>query len=185
MYTGFTSSHDRNALQGQETFYLEKKHLPIEDKIKTQISIENDIRFRRIAKKLGKDCSTASHEECKHSVPRKCKSTARYSMTASTTTIAMYVFMAIPIITARDSDAATARDFAHRISVYPIPANLPEATESLSYVCNGCQSINNCTLERRFYYAKECQRLYEKPLYSSSSGIAINGTMKNKNFLYV
>lgn len=42
------------------------------------------------------------------------------------------------------------------------------------YVCNGCDNIRHCVLQKRFYYAKEAQLDYERILSDSRSGIMIS-----------
>ena len=42
------------------------------------------------------------------------------------------------------------------------------------YVCNGCDSIRRCPLQKKFYYAKEAQLDYERTLCDSRSGVMIS-----------
>jgi len=40
------------------------------------------------------------------------------------------------------------------------------------YVCNGCGSLRNCTLQKSFYSAATAQKKYETRLFESRSGIS-------------
>ena len=130
--------------------------------------IRDSFSFKAIAKELCHDCTSISKEIKNHISLKKTGSYGKSFNNCVHRFDCKYSYIC-------DSPSCRNRycRFCSRCSevcsdykeyICPLPSKPP-------YVCNGCDKLKNCTLQKSFYSAATAQKEYETRLFESRSGI--------------
>lgn len=151
------------------------KHLTLNNRITIQNMLENNKHFNAIARSLDKDPCTISKEVKVKSVTIKSGAKAghmpfnacrnRYDCSVSK--------LCSPCSNARNLKKCR----GCKICNFKCPNFVKEECKKLQkppYVCNGCENIAFCCLEKRMYQAKEAHEKYTKILSESRSGTSFS-----------
>jgi len=144
------------------------KHLILSERIDIEHMIRDSFSFKAIARELGRDCTSISKEIKNHIT---LKNTGTYGKSFNNCVNRFdckYSYIC-------DSPSCRNRycRFCSRCSevcsnykedICPLPLKPP-------YVCNGCDTLKKCTLQKSFYSAATAQKEYEVQLIESRSGI--------------
>lgn len=145
------------------------KHFNLIERIAIEQMIKDSFSFKAIARELGRDCTSIS-KEIKHHIT--IKKTGTYGKSFNNCVHRFdckYSYIC-------DSPSCRNRycRFCSRCSevcsdykeyICPLPSKPP-------YVCNGCNNLIKCTLQKSFYSAATAQKEYETLLFESRSGIS-------------
>ncbi len=146
-----------------------------EDRITIATELNNHSTFKEIGKIINKDCTTISKEirkhrtfeqsgapgkafnDCEHTFQHKCslKSVCERCTSYRKNRLCWSCAKCI------DSCLSYQKHVCSKLSKPP-------------YVCNGCDSRYNCTLEKAFYKAANAQSEYKQLLSESRSGFAVS-----------
>ena len=147
------------------------KHLTLIDRITIQTRLLHSISFRQIARELDKDPSTISKEVRNHLLfvqtggRGKCFNDCRHKQDCSVQHLcgdkSCHAYCKY---CSRYKCRATCQEYERY--------GCPKLTNP-PYVCNGCETKRNCTLEKRLYDAKSAQTEYENTLSTSRMGIQL------------
>lgn len=146
------------------------KHLTLDERQAIQIGLNNRLSFKAIGREVGKDCTTISKEVKGH-----------------------FTFERKGAYGRPFNDCLIRRNCPHQNDLCPECTSLSryrcsvcsgcytkcddyqkeECPQLLKppYVCNGCPSIQKCTLEKRLYNAKKAHNEYTAVLSEARSGI--------------
>lgn len=137
------------------------------------MGLESNHSFKRIAEDTGKDCTSISREVKKHIITKKSGyvghpfNDCRHRMKCSAQN---------PECT-NDRCNRTSCVYCKQFCMTALcPSYAKEVCSRLKkapYVCNGCNKVSSCQLEKHFYYAKDSQQKYETLLSTARSGFAI------------
>jgi IS30 family transposase len=144
------------------------KHFNLSERIAIEQMIKDSFSFKAIARELGRDCTSIS-KEIKHHIAIKktgsygksfnncvhrfdCKKSYICDSTSCRNRYCRFC--------SKCSDVCS--DYKEYIC--PLQSKPP-------YVCNGCDSLRNCTLQKSLYSAATAQKEYETRLFESRSGI--------------
>ena len=130
--------------------------------------IRDSFSFKAIAKELCHDCTSISKEIKNHIILKKTGCYGKSFNNCIHRFDCKYSYIC-------DSPSCRNRycRFCSRCSdvcsdykeyICPLPSKPP-------YVCNGCENLKNCTLQKSFYSAATAQKEYETRLFESRSGI--------------
>lgn len=151
------------------------KHLVLEDRITIQSDLHDQLSFKMIASHIHHDCTTVSKEIKNHITivddmwpsNRKHNRCIHYS-DCKLNHICKFC----------QSVKNTRCKYCDQVACFKLcPDYQEQVCDRLSkppYVCNGCDSIRRCPLQKKFYYAKEAQLDYERTLSDSRSGVMIS-----------
>jgi len=144
------------------------KHFTLSERITIEHMIRDSFSFKAIAVELGRDCTSIS-KEIKHHITLK--RTGSYGKSFND---------CVHRISCKKSyicDSTSCRSYYCRFCskcsvvcsdykeyICPLQSKPP-------YVCNGCDSLRKCTLQKSFYSAATAQNEYETRLSESRSGI--------------
>lgn len=146
------------------------KHLGLSERIIIEHSLENRASFKAIARQLGKDCTTISKEVKNHLVFEKKGAPYRpFNDCANRTACHHYGDACLSCDRhSRCSKCSTCGRCTSSCQDY-VREECPRLS-GVPYVCNGCEQLHVCTLEKRFYRAKDAQEEYEQVRSESRSG---------------
>lgn len=146
------------------------KHLALNERYEIEHSLNNKESFKSIGRLLGKDCTTIAKEVKSHIVFEKIGAPYRPFNDCLNRTRCIH-----------DGDVCQACNRNNRskrccgcgkcISLCAdyIKEECPKLSKA-PYVCNGCENLRSCTLEKRFYKALAAQKEYEYVRSESRSG---------------
>ena len=147
------------------------KHLTQEDRIIIEQRLVKGESFKSIGRELGKDPTTVSKEIRSHLQFRRSGVWGRTFNDCRTR-------FGCPVkhLCGKDKCNRLCRSCSsYRCSVLCEDYNqeLCEALSKPPYVCNGCESKQRCTLEKRFYSATKAQKEYEEVRTESRQGLQL------------
>lgn len=150
---------------------MKNKHLASNDRSVIQQSLTEGKSFKQMARELGKDPSTISKEIRSH---LQFKKTGCYGMAFNNCLIRK----ACPV--KQLCGNMRCNRLCKFCLTYPCSKACPdyqlEICKKLSkppYVCNSCETKNNCTLEKRLYTASAAQKEYEETRSEARQGLQI------------
>lgn len=150
-----------------------QKHLVLSDRIKIEIGLKESLSFKAIAKDLNKDCTTISKEIRSHFFIRK---------TGARRNPFNDCLVRINCGVRHLCNPCTKQGHGNRPCGFCLKCSslcqfyIKETCNRLKnppYVCNGCENLTKCTLEKAFYSAEYAQNEYEIFRSESRSGISI------------
>ena len=150
------------------------KHLTQSDRIFIESSLNQRHSLRSIALSLNKSTSTISNEIKNHLVFEKSGSFHYdYNSCKGRFLCSKANLCKACIKTRRISKKCKFCDICNAVCPDFVKDSCPSHSKS-PYVCNGCLSRKNCTLEKRFYRASDAHNEYKVVLSESRSGINIS-----------
>ena len=149
------------------------KHLTLEDRITITNLLDKNYSFKGIGTELGKDCSTISKEICRHIVFKKTGAYGRPFNACLHRSACDVRILCSPCSSDRKYSFckfcklcnSKCPDFGQELCVRH---NKPP------YVCNGCEKLKFCTLEKHFYHAVAAYTEYREVLSEVRSGISLS-----------
>ncbi len=144
------------------------KHLDLDDRIIIEQSLKVSCSFKAIAKELGKHCTSVSKEVKNHIMVKQTGYLGRAFNNCQ------YRF------SCKKSYICQSESCHHKnckfcsICSKVCKDYVKETCKLLDkppYVCNGCDSLNKCSLEKSFYSASYAQKEYELMRSESRSGV--------------
>lgn len=147
------------------------KHLTLSDRIKIESCLNNSYSFKAIAREINCDCTTVSKEVKKHTTIKKTGSYGRafnnckLRFTCSHSYICENPNCKNNYCRFCSYCSTVCTDF-----IEDICAKISKAP----YVCNGCEELKKCRLEKSLYIARNAQKEYELLWSESRSGISID-----------
>ena len=150
-----------------------KKHMTLEDRITIETSLKNKESFQAIADRIDKNPTSVSREIRSHLIFRRIGAMNRnYNACGNRFTCTKH-----HICTVCHSE----RKFKHCKNCSMCNSFCSDFKEQICskllkppYVCNGCGMRITCTLEKRFYNAKDAHKEYCNVLSESRSGISFS-----------
>ncbi len=141
-------------------------HMTLDDRITIQECLDNNVPVSKIAKKIGKDCSTVIREIEKHRTFKgkryiDAKAPCAKKATCEIRGLCDKKYCYSPCKTCNDCKNIC-------------PEYFPSECERLAkspHVCNGCSKIISCTYEIYYYYSVVANNAYQDTLISSREGI--------------
>lgn len=150
-----------------------QKHLTQEDRFKIQHCLSQSFSFKKIAKEIEKDCTTISKEIKNHFIFKKIGAQG-YPYNACNKRFSCEHRE----ICATCSPAKKNRQckFCGQCNSYCVDFSKERCSLLLKapYVCNGCNKLKCCTLEKQFYQAREAHCEYRNVLSETRSGISLS-----------
>lgn len=147
------------------------KHLSIAERSTIKSMLDQSASFRSIARTLGRDCTTISKEVRSHLIFRKTGCFGHsFNDCINRFSCSLSGLCSDPVCRFKKCSLCS-KCHLH------CPDYSRQDCPSLSkppYVCNGCQSKNNCTLEKHLYSASAAQQEYELVRSESRSGICLD-----------
>ena len=150
-----------------------QKHLTLEERFKIQKFLDQTYSFKMIGSELERDCTTISKEVRNHIIYRKTGAPGRPYNACTHRFSCDYRL----ICKTCNSNSK------HRFCKFCISCNyncsdfIQEKCYKLykaPYVCNGCDKLKTCTLEKHFYHATDAHTEYKEILSESRSGISLS-----------
>ena len=147
------------------------KHLSLSERITIEQMLKASFSFKVIGNELGKDCTSISKEVRNHIIFRK---TGSYGRSFNN------------CIHRFTCDKSYICDFSHCHNRYckfcerctkecnDFQEEVCDVLRKPPYVCNGCEKLRSCTLQKTFYYAADAYKEYEIVRSESRSGITID-----------
>ena len=144
------------------------KHLTLSERIAIEHMIKDSFSFKAIATELGRDCTSIS-KEIKHHITLK--RTGSYDKSFNN---CVHRFDCKKSYIC-DSTSCQKRYCRFCLKCSDVCSDYKEYKCPLQskppYICNGCDSLRNCTLEKSLYSAATAQKEYETRLSELRSGI--------------
>jgi IS30 family transposase len=149
------------------------KHLSLEDRITIANLLDTNYSFKRIGTELGKDCTTISKEIRSHIVFKRTGAYGRPFNACLHRFSCDMRMLCTPCCSGRKYSFckfcklcnSKCPDFEQEFCVRH---NKPP------YVCNGCDKLKSCTLEKHFYHAATAYTEYKDVLSEARSGISLS-----------
>lgn len=149
------------------------KHLTLEERYTIEHALKNRLSFKAIGRMVGKDCTTISKEVKSHLVFEKKGAPYRpFNDCINKTSCLRYGDICPSCNRSSHNRCAFCGKCTSSCDDY-----VKEECSKLSkapYVCNGCDNLNMCTLEKRFYKARAAQQEYEYVRSESRSGFNLS-----------
>ena len=153
---------------------MSKTHLTLSDRVRIQSGLDKSESFKKIAKDIGKNCTTESREVRNHFVVERtggngkgyndCLNKYRCKITNGECT--------------NDRCEKTSCRYCPSFCMTSLcPSYVRERCVKLKkppYVCNGCHNRPNCNLEKHVYRPQKAQAEYEHTLSGCRSGFVIS-----------
>lgn len=144
------------------------KHFTLSERIVIEHMIRDSFSFKAIARELGRDCTSIS-KETKHHITLK--RTGSYGKSFNN---CVHRFDCTKSYIC-DSPSCRNRYCRFCSKCSDVCSDYKEYICLLQskppYVCNGCDNLRNCTLQKSYYSAATAQKEYETRLFESRSGI--------------
>jgi IS30 family transposase len=146
------------------------KHFTLEERVAIEVMLKASKSFKAMGRELNRDCTAISKEIKNHLMFKRTGSYGRAFNDCSNRMNCSHSYLCndpkcrnkrccfCPNCTSLCSD--------YRQQICPLLSKPP-------YVCNGCASLKNCTLQKSFYSASYAQDEYEQCRSESRSGITI------------
>ncbi|TAH59831.1 MAG: IS30 family transposase [Fermentimonas caenicola] len=148
-----------------------QKHLNLNERSTIEQSLNDCLSFKAIGRELNRNCTTISKEVRLHRIFKKTGSFGnpfnncvhRYDCDKR---LICDVCVAERKIYCRFCRRCISNCKLYKPEVCPLLSRPP-------YVCNGCEKLTRCTLEKAFYNALPAQKEYKEILSESRAGISI------------
>ena len=155
------------------------KHMTPDNRMSIQQGLKEGKSFREIARTIGKDCTTVSKEIRGHLVYEKTGAPYRPFNDCARRFGCPHEGSGCSVCTRKQRRkccfcglcTSQCPDYEKEICT-----KLPKPP----YVCNGCPKRNECTLEKRFYDARQAQKEYEDVRSESRSGFNLTETERSR-----
>ena len=149
------------------------KHLSLEDRITIANLLDKNYSFKRIGTELGKDCTTISKEIRSHIVFKRTGAYGRPFNACLHRFSCDMRMLCIPCCSGRKYSFCKFCKLCN--------SKCPEFEQEFCighnkppYVCNGCDKLKSCTLEKHFYHAATAYTEYKDVLSEARSGISLS-----------
>lgn len=161
------------------------KHMDINERSDIQTMLTAGCSFAAIARSIGRDKTTVSKEVKKHRTSRKSGALGNKFNNCANRFTCKHENDACPACNTRrlrkcrtcSSCLTSCSDFIEEKC---------RLLERPPYVCNGCDRLRKCTLEKSYYYALTAQKAYDETLSESRKGVVITeGEICSLNSLLV
>ena len=144
------------------------KHFTLSERIAIEHMIKDSFSFKAIARELSRDCTSIS-KEIKHHITLKKTGTHGRSFNSCVHRFdCKYSYIC-------DSTSCRNRYCRYCLKCSDVCSDYKECLCPLlskpPYVCNGCENLKKCILQKSFYSAATAQKEYETRLLESRSGI--------------
>ena len=146
-------------------------HLTLNERISIEHSLKKSLSFKAIAHELNRDCTTISKEIKNHIIKRKSGAYGRVFNDCRFRLNCSQSYLC------NDPSCRRYSCRSCRKCIEICPQYSKESCKLLlnpPYVCNGCNKLSSCTLEKSFYYAVAAQKEYEYLRTESRCGINIS-----------
>lgn len=149
------------------------KHLTLEDRFTIANLLDKNYSFKGIAAELLKDCTTISKEIRNHIVFKKIGTVGRPFNSC--------LHRSCCDIRKLCSPCSSSRRYSFCKFCKVCNSRCPNFKQEFCerhtnppYICNGCNKLNSCTLEKRFYHAAAAYTEYKTVLSEARSGISLS-----------
>ena len=135
---------------------MKNKHLSVDERLEIEKGLKENLSFKEIGRKLGKDCTTISKEIKNHIIYKDSGAAGR------------------PFFDCANRKSCPFRIKGEKCNQKNCEHYSKEVCSKLSkppYVCNGCKNRSSCTLSKQFYDALYSQKEYKDNLTESRTGI--------------
>jgi IS30 family transposase len=149
-----------------------QKHLTLDERVIISTLLDKTYSFKAIANEIDKDCTTISKEVRHHIVFKRigCQGNAynacRHRYTCDHRLLCTPCHYSHRPSFCRRCKLCNAMCPDFELQLCPQHAKPP-------YVCNGCEKLNKCTLEKRFYHAEPAHCEYQAVLSEARQGISL------------
>lgn len=146
------------------------RHLVLDERYSIEYGLNNQESFKAIGKQIGKDCTTIAKEVKSHIIFEKKGAPYRPFNDCLNRTRCIHDGDVCQSCN-RDNRSKRCGGCGKCISLCSdyIKEECPKLSKA-PYVCNGCENLRSCTLEKRFYKALAAQIEYEYVRSESRSG---------------
>lgn len=150
----------------------DQKHLTLDERTIISTLLDKTFSFKAIAKELDKDCTTISKEVRRHIIFKRtgCQgnpyNACRHRFSCDHRLLCTPCHYPHRPSFCRRCKLCNALCPAFERQLCPRHAKPP-------YVCNGCDKLNKCTLEKRFYHAAPVHTEYQAILSEARQGISL------------
>lgn len=144
------------------------KHLSLEERYKIEHSLNDKLSFKAISKLINKDCTTISKEIRSHLIFEK-KGAPYRPFNDCVNRFDCYRYGNVCTICERAKNKCSTCGKCVSYCEDYIKQDCPLLLKP-PYVCNGCDNLSICTLEKKLYKAKTAQAEYENVRSESRSG---------------
>ena len=146
------------------------KHLVLDERYVIEHSLNKNMSFKAIGKQILKDCTTVSKEVKAHIIFEKKGAPYRpFNDCLNRTHCFHYGDICLACERHKNRNKCSACGLCITSCADYSKEECPKLSKA-PYVCNGCDLLNNCTLEKRFYKALSAQKEYELVRSESRSG---------------
>ncbi len=146
------------------------KHLILDERYVIEHSLNENMSFKAIGKQILKDCTTVSKEVKSHIVFEKKGAPYKpFNDCLNRRHCSHHGDVCISCERHKSRNKCSVCGHCTTSCVDYSKEECPKLSKA-PYVCNGCDMLNNCTLEKRFYKALVAQKEYELVRSESRSG---------------
>ena len=146
------------------------KHLILDERYVIEHSLNENMSFKAIGKQILKDCTTVSKEVKSHIVFEKKGAPYKpFNDCLNRRHCSHHGDVCISCKRHKSRNKYSVCGHCTTSCVDYSKEECPKLSKA-PYVCNGCDMLNNCTLEKRFYKALVAQKEYELVWSESRSG---------------
>ena len=158
-------------LRSEQEIYMNKnKHLILDERYVIEHSLNENMSFKAIGKQILKDCTTVSKEVKSHIVFEKKGTPYKpFNDCLNRRHCSHHGDVCISCERHKSRNKCSVCGHCTTSCVDYSKEECPKLSKA-PYVCNGCDMLNNCTLEKRFYKALVAQKEYELVRSESRSG---------------
>ena len=158
-------------LRSEQEIYMNKnKHLILDERYVIEHSLNENMSFKAIGKQILKDCTTVSKEVKSHIVFEKKGAPYKpFNDCLNRRHCSHHGDACISCERHKSRNKCSVCGHCTTSCVDYSKEECPKLSKA-PYVCNGCDMLNNCTLEKRFYKALVAQKEYELVRSESRSG---------------
>ena len=154
----------------QEIYTNKNKHLILDERYVIEHSLNENMSFKAIGKQILKDCTTVSKEVKSHIVFEKKGTPYKpFNDCLNRRHCSHHGDVCISCERHKSRNKCSVCGHCTTSCVDYSKEECPKLSKA-PYVCNGCDMLNNCTLEKRFYKALVAQKEYELVRSESRSG---------------
>lgn len=147
------------------------KHFDLSERITIEHSLKSSLSFKAIGRILDRDCTSISKEVKKHIILKKVGAYGRgFNDCANRFKCDLSYICEYPNCKHRYCKFCSR---CHTVCSDYKKSVCPSLSKP-QYVCNGCDDLRRCTLEKSIYSASAAQKDYELSLSESRSGITVD-----------
>ncbi|HVI40464.1 MAG TPA: IS30 family transposase [Anaerovoracaceae bacterium] len=149
------------------------KHLTLEDRFTISNLLDGNYSFKGIGTELEKDCTTISKEIRSHIVFKKTGSYGHPFNACMHRFSCDVRMLCSPCSSGRNYHFCRFCKSCNK-NCSNFRQEFCERHNKPPYVCNGCEKLRSCTLEKHFYHASDAYAEYREVLSESRSGISLS-----------